>query len=55
MNNTNPSDIYFVYNITTLANASYLGGAIIPNPRFDSFALFDQIIIFENSTAYVKF
>jgi hypothetical protein len=52
--NTNSSDIYFVYNITTLGAAAYINNAV-PNPRFDSFALFDQIIIFENSTAYVKF
>lgn len=44
--NTNTDDIYFVYDITPGANI---------NPRFDSYALFDNLLVFENGTSYAKF
>ena len=44
--NSNTSDIFCVMN--------FLSGAAL-NLRFDSFALFDQVIAFENNTAFVKF
>lgn len=49
--NSNTDDIYFVgnYNITITGNATAY------NPRFDAFACFDSVIIFENNTAYIVF
>ena len=46
--NSNTEDIFLVasFNNTT-------GGAL--TPRLDSFALFDEIIVFENGTCYTKF
>lgn len=46
--NTNASDIYLNY-----VGTNSTGGAI--TLRFDAYALFDQLLIFENSTCYVKF
>jgi hypothetical protein len=45
--NSNTEDIFCVLNFA--ANAS------TPTVRFDAFAQYDQVIIFENGTSYVKF
>ena len=44
--NTNNSDIYLAYTFTAAGNITL---------RFDAYALFDQLLIFENNTCYVKF
>jgi hypothetical protein len=45
--NTNTSDIFAVLNFGGLTNATTL--------RFDAFAMFDSVIVFESQTAYRKF
>lgn len=45
--NTNTDDIYFYPTYGVNANAASI--------RFDSFAMFDSVIVFENNTAYAKF
>jgi len=45
--NSNTEDIFLVMDFPAQANATTV--------RFDSFAQFDEVIIFENSTCYVKF
>lgn len=45
--NVNNDDIYFVGTFKT--------GTTVGNHRFDGFALYDSIIIFENNTCYRKF
>jgi len=46
--NSNTDDIYLIANF---------GGmdAAVPSHRFDSYAMFDSVIVFQNGTAYVKF
>lgn len=44
--NTNTDDIYFVYDITPTANI---------NPRFDSYALYDNLLVFQNGSVFAKF
>jgi hypothetical protein len=44
--NSNTDDIYFVGSFTAAAAV---------NARFDSFAMFDTVLVFENGTAYVKY
>jgi hypothetical protein len=46
--NTNTSDIFAVLNFGTTA-------AAIASARFDAFAMFDSVIVFESQTAYRKF
>jgi hypothetical protein len=46
--NTNTSDIFAVLNFGGTATA-------IASARFDAFALFDSVIVFESQTAYRKF
>ena len=45
--NSNTDDIYFV--------PSFAANAGTPTVRFDAFALFDTVLVFENGTAYVKY
>ena len=44
--NSNTDDIYFVGSFTAAAAV---------NARFDSFAMFDTVLVFENGTAFVKY
>jgi hypothetical protein len=44
--NSNTEDIFLVANFTAPSAIT---------ARFDAFALFDEVVVFENSTAYVKF
>lgn len=44
--NSNTEDIFLVANFTAPAAIT---------ARFDAFALFDEVVVFENGTAYVKF
>ena len=44
--NTNTDDIFFTGTFKPTATTT---------ARFDSFALFDEVIVFENGTCYVKF
>jgi hypothetical protein len=45
--NSNTDDIYWIANFPAQgANVTV---------RFDAFALFDEVVVFENNTAYVKF
>jgi hypothetical protein len=44
--NSNTDDIFFVGSFTATAAIT---------ARFDSFALFDTVLVFENSTCYVKY
>jgi hypothetical protein len=44
--NSNTDDIYFVPSFTAAGN---------PTVRFDAFAMFDTVLVFENGTAYVKY
>lgn len=44
--NSSTDDIFFVYDVVGTLNAT---------PRFDSFAMFDCLVVFENGTAYTKF
>jgi hypothetical protein len=46
--NSNTDDIFAVINFSGSAGA-------INSCRFDAYALFDEVIVFENGTAYVKF
>jgi hypothetical protein len=46
--NSNTDDIFAVINFSGTAGN-------VPSCRFDAFALFDEVIVFENGTAYVKF
>lgn len=46
--NTNTDDIYFVYDVK---NSS--GGLV--SPRFDSYALYDNLLVFTNGTVFAKF
>jgi hypothetical protein len=46
--NTNTSDIFAVLNFAGAAGAAV-------TLRFDAFAMFDSVIVFESSTAYRKF
>jgi hypothetical protein len=45
--NSNTDDIYAILNFNAQGAAT--------NVRFDAFALFDEVIVFENNTCYVKF
>ena len=45
--NSNTDDVYYVGN--------YAAQGAATTTRFDSFALFDTVIVFENGTAYVKY
>jgi hypothetical protein len=45
--NSNTDDIFVVIN--------FIGSAAIINARFDAFAMFDSVIVFENGTCYRKF
>ena len=45
--NSNTDDIYFV--------PTYAGQAGNTTTRFDAFAMFDTVLVFENGTAYVKY
>jgi hypothetical protein len=44
--NSNTDDIYYIANYTPAANTTL---------RLDAFALFDAVVVCENSTAYVRF
>jgi hypothetical protein len=46
--NTNTSDIFAVLNFAGT-------GTVVPSARFDAFAMFDSVIVFESQTAYRKF
>ena len=45
--NSNTDDIYAVLTHTNTASTATI--------RYDAFALFDEVVVFENNTAYVKF
>jgi hypothetical protein len=45
--NSNTDDIYCVMD--------FKANAATPVARFDAFALFDEVIIFENNTAFVRY
>jgi hypothetical protein len=45
--NSNTDDIYCVMDFAAQGAATTV--------RFDSFALFDTVVVFENNTAYIKF
>jgi len=45
--NSNTDDIYAVIN--------YSGSSATATVRFDAFALFDEVLVFDNNTAYAKF
>jgi hypothetical protein len=45
--NSNTDDEFCIMNFAAQASASTV--------RFDAFAMFDQVVVFENNTAYVKF
>lgn len=45
--NTNTDDIFLIMN--------FAGQGAATTTRFDAFAMFDQVLVFENNTAYVKF
>ena len=45
--NSNTDDIYAIMNFNAQGSATTV--------RFDAFALFDEVVVFENNTAYVKF
>ena len=45
--NTNTDDIYFI--------PTYAAQAAATNTRFDAFAMFDTVLVFENGTVYVKY
>jgi hypothetical protein len=34
---------------------NFAGQAAATTVRFDAFAMFDEVLVFENNTAYVKF
>jgi hypothetical protein len=44
--NSNTDDIYFIPSFTPAAAV---------NARFDAFAMFDTVVVFENGTCYVKY
>jgi hypothetical protein len=46
--NTNTDDIYFVYDVENTSGAAV-------NPRFDSYALYDSLLVFQNGTVFAKF
>lgn len=46
--NTNTDDIYFVYDVKNTSGAAV-------NPRFDSYALFDNLLVFTDGTVFAKF
>jgi hypothetical protein len=48
--NSNTDDIFAVLNF-----GGTTGGAAVTNTRFDAFAMFDSVIVFESNTAYRKF
>jgi len=45
--NSNTDDIFCIMNFAAQANNTTV--------RFDAFAMYDQVVVFENNTAYVKF
>jgi hypothetical protein len=45
--NTNTDDIYFIPTYAAQGGATSV--------RFDAYALFDTVLVFENSTCYVKY
>lgn len=48
--NSNTDDIFFVPTFGAQGN-----GAAVAAARFDAFAMFDTVIVFENGTCYVKY
>jgi hypothetical protein len=59
--NSNTDDIYFIgnYNTNTVANGgttNYSGGALPTTViRYDAYAHFDSVIVFDNGTAYCRY
>jgi hypothetical protein len=59
--NSNTDDIYFIgnYNTNTVANGgtTNYSGAALPTSviRYDAYAHFDSVIVFENGTCYVRY
>lgn len=45
--NTNTDDVYFV--------PTYTSPVLVASCRFDAFAAFDGVLVFENGTSYIKF
>jgi hypothetical protein len=45
--NSNTDDIYFI--------PTYAAQAAATTTRFDAFAMFDTVLVFENGTCYVKY
>ena len=57
--NANKDSIYAGYNTNTddifaIMNFAATGGAVV-NARFDSYALYDCAVVFENGTAYCRY
>jgi hypothetical protein len=50
--NSNTDDIYFNPTFGIQSNGSNAGNTII---RFESYAMFDSVMVFENNTCYAKF
>jgi hypothetical protein len=56
--NADKSSIFAGYNSNTddiFAIMNFAAQGANTNVRFDAFAMFDQVVVFENNTAYVKF
>lgn len=56
--NADKSAIFAGYNSNTddiFCNMTFAAQAANTTVRFDAFAMFDQVLVFENNTAYVKF
>jgi hypothetical protein len=56
--NTNTDDIYCTMNFNLAGSSNpFVGTVAIPTAqvRFDAFALFDSVIVFQNGTAFIRF
>ena len=51
--NSSTDDIYYIPTFGTSALNGIITAAV--TARFDAFALFDSLLVFENNTAYVKY
>ena len=51
--NSSTDDIYYIPTFGTSAQNGIITAAV--TARFDAFALFDSLLVFENNTAYVKY
>ena len=51
--NSSTDDIYYIPTFRTSATNGIITAVV--TARFDAFALFDSLLVFENNTAYVKY